>query len=195
MDAALHIDYNATPITDFLNNDSLPGGAATKQQINRIIPQVYNAKLATGVARQTNVHIGDHAEYGSSHKIYAWGEPDSMRRLKVLPRDTYVPGNLYGEVWEVIWTRKHVWRHYYTVEYPCMKSGPLGPYLGTCTRREYNEMTAIDTRVDKVTVTLETKENSKTSIRLDHAGSTLSTSNDVVKAFTSKGCGICSHTY
>ncbi|MCD4768450.1 MAG: hypothetical protein K8R34_18360, partial [Methanosarcinales archaeon] len=59
-------------------------------------------------------------------------------------------------------------------------------YMGTCTRTEYNEMTAIDTRVDKVAVTLKAKENSKTSIRLDHAGSTLSTSNDVVKAFTSK---------
>ncbi len=186
LDAALHIDYNATPITDFLNNDSLPGGAATKQQINRITPQVYNAKLATGVARQTDVHIGDHEGYGSSHKIYAWGEPDSMRRLKVLPRDTYVPGNLYGEVWEVIWTRKHVWRHYYKVEYDCMKSGPLGPYLGTCTRREYNEMTAIDMRVDKVAVTLKANENSKTNTRLDYEGTILSTSNDVVKAFTSR---------
>ncbi|MCD4808578.1 MAG: hypothetical protein K8R17_01620, partial [Methanosarcinales archaeon] len=186
LDEALHFDYNATPITDFLNNDALPGGSSTRQQINKIIPQVYNARLATGVARQTDVDIGAHDGYSSNHKTYSWGEPDNMKRLEVLPRDTYVPGNLYGEVWEVTWTRKHVWRHYYTVEYACMKSGPLGPYMGTCTRTEYNEMTAIDTRVDKVAVTLKAKENSKTSIRLDHAGSTLSTVNDVVKAFTSK---------
>jgi hypothetical protein len=182
MDAALHIDYNATPITDFLNNDSLPGGAATRQQINKIIPQVYNAKLATGVARHTNVHIGDHVGYSSSHKIYPWGEPDSTRRLEVLPRDIYVPGNLYGEVWEVIWTRKHVWRHYYWVNYVCM----IGGIPSICQRREYNDMTAIDTRTDRVTVTLMAKENSKTNIWLDFAGSTVSTSNDVVKAFTSR---------
>ncbi|NOR60344.1 MAG: hypothetical protein GQ469_06920 [Methanosarcinales archaeon] len=186
MDEALHFDYNATPITDFLNNDSLPEGSATRQQINKIIPQVYNAKLVTGVARQTDVDIGAHDGYSSNHKTYSWGEPDNMKRLEVLPRDTSVPGNLYGEVWEVTWTRKHVWRHYYTVEYPCMKSGPLGPYLGTCTRREHNEMTAIDTRVDRVAVTLQAKENSKTNTRLDYDGSTLSTVNDVVKAFTSR---------
>jgi len=186
MELATHFDFNATPITDLLNNDSLPGGSSTRQQINKIIPQVYNAKLATGVARHTDVDIGDHKGYNSNHKTYGWGEPDSMKQLEVLPMDTYVPGNLYGEVWEVTWTRKHVWRHYYKVEYECMKSGPLGPYLGTCTRTEYNEITAIDTRVDKVAVTLKAKENSKTSISLDYNGSTLSTRNDVVKAFTSK---------
>jgi len=186
LEEALHFDYNATPITDFLNNDSLPGGSSTRQQINKIIPQVYKSKLATGVARQTDVDIGAHQGYNSNHKTYSWGEPDSMKRLEVLPRDTYVPGNLYGEVWEVTWTREHVWRHYYTVTYPCMKSGPLGSYMGTCTRREHNEMTAIDTRVDKVAVTLKAKENSKTNTRLDYEGTILSTRNDVVKAFTSK---------
>ncbi|KAF5419445.1 MAG: hypothetical protein C5S45_06505 [Candidatus Methanocomedens sp.] len=186
LDEALHFDYNATPITDLLNNDSLPGGSATRQQINKIIPQVYKTKLATGVARQTNVDIGAHKGYNSNHKTYSWGEPDNMRRLEVLPRDTSVPGNLYGEVWEVTWTRKHVWRHYYTVKYPCMKTSPLGPYMGICYRREYNEMTAIDTRVDKVVVTLKAEENSKTNTHLDYDGSTLSTGNDVVKAFTSR---------
>ncbi|MCD4767473.1 MAG: hypothetical protein K8R34_13270 [Methanosarcinales archaeon] len=182
----LQFDFNATPITDLLNNDSIPEGSSTRNQINKIIPQVYKTRLATGVARHTDVDMGGHSGYNSSHRIYGWGEPDNMRRLEVLHRDTYVPGNLYGEVWEVTWTRKHVWRHYYTVEYPCMKTGPLGPYMGTCTRTEYNEMTAIDTRVDKVAVTLQAKENSKTSISLDYDGSTLSTRNDVVKAFTSR---------
>ena len=112
----------------------------------------------------------------SIYEIYGWGEPDNMRRLEVLPRDTYVPGNLYGEVWEVTWTRKHVWRHYYKVKYDCEKTRTYSctdsegnpdtcteTYIGTCTRTEYYEMTAIDTRVDKVAVTLKAKENSKTS--------------------------------
>jgi len=178
MDEALHFDYNATPITDLLNNDSLPSGSATRQQINKIIPQVYSTRLATGVARQTDVDIGAHKGYESNHKTYSWGEPDNMTQLDILPRDTYVPGNLYGEVWEVTWTRKHVWRHYYIVSYACS--------TGTCTRIEYNEMTAIDTRVDTVAVTLKANENSKTSIRMYYDRSTLSTVNDVVKAFTSK---------
>jgi hypothetical protein len=199
LERAQHFDYNATPITDLLNNRSLPEGSAVSQQINRLIPQVYNTELATGVARQTSEDIGAHKGYDSSHKIYDWSEPDSMRRLDVLPGDTYVPGNLYGEVWEVIWTREHVWRHYYEVEYDCIKtrsypcSDAMGnpsictePYMDTCIRTEYNEMTAIDTRVDRVAITLKANENSKTSIRLDHAGSTLSTCNDVVKAFTAR---------
>jgi len=199
MELAAHFDYNATPITDLLNNDSIPEGSATRQLINKIIPQVYKAKLATGVARQKNEDIGAHDGYESSHKIDGWGEPDSMKQLEVLPRDTNMPGNLYGEVWELTWTREHVWRHYYIVEYDCEKTRKIlytdsegnsatrtETYWGTCTRTEYNEMTAIDTRVDRVAVTLKAKENSKTSIRLDYADTSLSTVNDVVKAFTSR---------
>ena len=198
MELAAQFDFNATPITDLLNNDSIPEGSSTTKQINKIIPQVYKTRLATGVARQTNVEMGAHKGHNSSHKKYGWGEPDNMRRLEVLPRDTYVPGNLYGEVWEVTWTRKHVWRHYYEVKYscektetyPCMDNGTPATctrtYMGTCTRTEYYEMSTNDTRVDRVAVTLKAKENSKTSISLDYADTTLSTVNDVVKAFTSK---------
>ena len=67
-----------------------------------------------------------------------------------------------------------------------MKTGISGSYIGTCTRTEHNEMTAIDTRVDKVAVTLKANENSKTSIRMNYNRSNLSTVNYVVKAFTSK---------
>ncbi|MBA1341260.1 MAG: hypothetical protein C5S40_03890 [ANME-2 cluster archaeon] len=199
MELAAQFDFNATPITDFLNNDSLPGGSSARQQINKIIPQVYNAKLATGVARHTSVDMGGHNGYESSHRIYGWGEPDNMKRLEVLPRNTFVPGNLYGEEWEVTWTRKHVWRHYYIVKYACEKTRTYPctdangnattcteTYMGTCKRTEYNETTTNDTRVDRVTVTLKANENSKTSIRLDYTDTTLSTVNDVFKAFTSK---------
>ena len=90
-------------------------------------------------------------------------------------------------------------RHYYEVEYSCEKTRTYPctdangtpdtcteTYIGTCTRTEYYEMATNDTRVDRVAVTLKAKENSKTSISLDYNGSTLSTRNDVVKAFTSK---------
>jgi len=184
LEEAQHFDYNATPITDFLNNDSIDsidsilGVSKVRQQIDNITSQVYSTKLATGVARQTTETIGAHEGYESSHHIDPWGEPDSMKKIRPLPRDTYVPGNLFGEEWEVTWTREHVWRNYYTVVYPCP--------TGICTRIEYKDMTAIDTRVDNVVVTLKAKENSKTSIHLDYNGTTSSTKNDVVKAFTSK---------
>ncbi|MCK4929375.1 MAG: hypothetical protein KAR76_06525, partial [Methanosarcinales archaeon] len=55
-----------------------------------------------------------------------------------------------------------------------------------CRRTEYDEMSTIDTRVDRVTIRLKAKENSKTSIGLDYASSTLSTSNDVFNAFSSR---------
>jgi len=145
------------------------------------------------------VDIGAHDGHESSQRIDSWGEPDNMRRLEVLPGDTYVPGNLYGEVWEVTWTRKHIWRHYYVVSYACKKTRDISytdsegksatrteSYWSTCYRTEHNEMTAIDTRVDKVSITLKAKENSKTSISLDYEGAILSTRNDVVKAFTSR---------
>ena len=119
------------------------------------------------------------------YEIYGWGEPDNIKRLEVLPRDTYVPGNLYGEVWEVTWTREHVWRHYYIVEYDCEKTRTYPctdangnattcteTYIGTCTRTEYYEMATNDTRVDRVAVTLKAKENSKTSICLDYTDTT-----------------------
>ena len=67
--------------------------------------------------------------------------------------DEYGHGNLYGEVWEVTWTRKHIWWHYYNVEYECEKTeydctdsegNPdtcTETYMDTCTRTEHNEMT------------------------------------------------------
>ncbi len=199
MDAALHIDYNATPITDFLNNDSLPDGSAVKGQIQDIIPQVYSTTLATGIDRQVTIVLGNHDGYESSHRTGSWGEPDSMSQVGTVPRDADVPGNLYGEIWEATWTREHVWRHYYKVEYDCEKTREVSctdsegnpdtcteTYMDTCTRTEHHEMATNDTRVDTVAVTLKAKENSKTSISLDYTDTTLSTVNDVVKAFTSK---------
>ena len=200
MEEAMSFDYNATPITDFLNNDSLLDGSVVRQQIAAIIPQVYKTSLATGVARQTNVEYGAHNGYKTSHRIYDWGEPDSMRKVGTISMDTYVPGNLYGEIWEASWTREHVWRHYYIVKYPCLKTRTYvcgvdeegntvtctEEYWDVCRRTEYDEMSTIDTRVDRVTIRLKAKENSKTSIGLDYAGSTLSTSNDVFNAFSSR---------
>jgi hypothetical protein len=199
MDAALHLDYNATPITDFLNNNSLPDGSAVRGQILDIIPQVYSTTLATGIDRQVTTIPGDHDGYESSHRIGSWGEPDSMNQMGTVSRDADVPGNLYGEIWEATWTREHVWRHYYIVEYACEKTRKVSctdsegnpdtcteTYMDTCYRTKHNEMTTIDTREDRVTVTLNAKENSKTSIQLNYAGTTISTGNDIDDAYTSK---------
>ena len=208
LDAALHFDYNATPITDFLNNDSLPDGSAVKSQIQDIIPQVYSTTLATGIDRQVTTVLGNHDGYESSHRIGSWGEPDSMSQVGTVSRDADVPGNLYGEIWEATWTREHVWRHYYVVEYACEKTREVSctdsegnpdtcteTYMDTCTRTEYNEMTTIDTREDRVTVTLNAKENSMTSIPLNYAGTTISTDNDIDDAYTSKDVDyVATHT-
>jgi hypothetical protein len=104
-----------------------------------------------------------------------------------VPKDTCVPGNLYGEIWKVTWTRDHVWRHAYEVEYACMKPlpGPAPFYWDTCYRTEYDYMTTIDTRVDIVTITLQAKENSFTNINLNYADTVLSTRNDVDDAYSS----------
>jgi hypothetical protein len=122
-----------------------------------------------------------------------------MTLISQVPRDNYVPGYLYGETWGVTWTRIHVWRHYYIVYYPCKKTreyeceGPDGnmttcteEYWDTCSRTEYYEINTNDTREDTVTITIKSKENSRTSIPLDYAGTTLSTMNDVDKAYTSR---------
>ena len=199
MELAAHFDYNATPITEFLNNDSMPDGSAVRSQIQEIIPQVYSTTLATGIDRQVTTVLGNHDGYDSNHWTGSWGEPDSMSQVGTVPRDIDVPGNLYGEIWEASWTREHVWRDYYVVYYSCEKTRTYpctdsegNPdtctevYWDTCSRTEYNEMTTIDTRNDRVTVTLKAKENSKTSIPLNYAGTTLSTMNDIDGAYTSK---------
>jgi len=193
-DRARQFDINATPITDYLNNGSENSFAA--QQIRIVIPQVYSAALTTGVARQTTQTEGAHEGYESSHSVDSWGEPDSMSLVGTVPRDDAVPGTLYGEIWDVTWTRSHVWRHYYTVYYDCSYtetydcSGEDGEPATcsrfvekTCSRTEYNEMTTTDTRVDRVTITLKTQENSNTNIPLKFRGRALSSRNDVVRPF------------
>lgn len=200
MEMAMNFDYNATPVTDFLNNDSLPGGSEVTTQINTVIPQVYDTKLATGISRSKRIELRDHAGYETDHYIYDWGEPDTMTLISQVPRDNYVPGYLYGETWGVTWTRMHVWRHYYIVYYPCKKTreyeceGPDGnmttcteEYWTICSRTEYYEINIIDTREDTVSITIKSKENSRTSIPLDYAGTTLSTMNDVDTAYMSRG--------
>ena len=154
MEKSLHIDFNATPIMDFLNNDSIVGGSDVSKLIEMVIPQVYSTSLATGIERQTSLDMGEHEGYEASYNVGEWGEPDSMEQIDLVPKDAYVPGNLYGEIWRVTWTREHVWRHAYEVEYSCMKPLPLGGfYVDTCYRTEYDYMTTIDTRVDIVTIT------------------------------------------
>ncbi len=191
---AKQFDINATPITDYLNNGSSNSFAA--QKIRSIVPQVYSTGLVTGVARETTQTEGAHDGYESSHSIEGWGEPDSMSLIGTVPRENNVPGVLYGEIWDVTWTRTHVWRHYYTVYYECTKtktvpcSGSDGKpstctieYTTTCSRTEYNEMTTTDTRADRVTITLKAQENSRTSIQMNYRGDALSSKNDIVKPF------------
>jgi hypothetical protein len=56
-------------------------------------------------------------------------------------------------------------------------------------------MTTVDTREDRVTITLKAKENSKTSIQLNYAGTTISTGNDIDDAYTSKDVDyVAAHT-
>lgn len=199
LEAARSFDYNVTPVTDLLNNDSLPGGSEVKALIQKTIPQVYDTRLATGINRSKRITPGNHTGFETDHHIYDWGEPDTMILISQVPGDNDVPGNLYGETWGVTWTRKHVWRHYYTVYYRCKKireyecEGPDGnvttcteEYWTTCSRIEYNETTTVDTREDTVTITIRSKENSRTSINLDHAGTTLSTMNDIDRAYASR---------
>ena len=194
-DRARQFDINATPIMDYLNNGS--DGSIAAQQIRLVIPQVYSAELATGVERDVSETYGQHEGYESSESVENWGEPDSMNLIGSVQRESTVPGVLYGEIWEVTWTRSHVWRHYYTVEYECMKtrtyecSDDMGnpstcteEYVDTCTRTEYYEMTTTDTRVDRVTITLKALTNSRTSITMHYRGGTRSSKNDVVEPFT-----------
>ena len=188
---AASFDYNATSIMEYLNNESQPGGSIVTKLIRRVLPEVYSTTLATGVARQVTEIEGMHNGFETSHSVEDWGEPDSMTKTGVVPRDSSVPGSLYGEIWEVKWTRNHVWRHYYIVYYackktrsvPCTKNGKPSTcseeYTDTCSRTEYNEMSTTDTRVDVVAITLKAMENSKINIPLNYAGRALSSSNDL----------------
>lgn len=153
-------DFNITLITRYLNNDSKPGGSIVEKEIRTIIPQVYSTKLATGVARQISQTDGAHSGYEESYNVDAWGEPDRMAKTGIIAKDSYVPGNLYGETWELAWTRNHVWRHTYYVTESCGKDC-------TMTVPRYNYMTTVDSRVDKVAITLKALENSNINIYFD----------------------------
>ncbi|HMB46541.1 MAG TPA: hypothetical protein VKL21_12050, partial [Candidatus Methanoperedens sp.] len=169
-------DFNITIITDYLNNNSKQGGSIVNREIKTVIPQVYSASFATGVARVVFENPGDHSGYEESYSIDAWGEPDSMTQTGTIPGDSYVPGNLYGETWELTWTRNHVWRHTYWVTESCGEK---------CTMQvpHYNYMTAQDSRMDKVAITLKAIENSNTNIDLDFAGRSLASKNDLYGTF------------
>jgi hypothetical protein len=74
---------------EFMNNDSLDGGCEVNNMIEMVIPQVYNASLATGVERDTTLESGDHDGYEESYSIAQWGEPDSMEQIDTLVIDEY----------------------------------------------------------------------------------------------------------
>jgi hypothetical protein len=172
-------DFNITLITDYLNTGSKPGGSIVNTEIKTVIPQVYGTKLATGVARQTSQIEGSHGGYEESYNIDAWGDPDSMTKTGIIAKDSYVPGNLYGETWELRWTRNHVWRHTYYVTESCGKD---------CTRTvpRYNYMTAVDSRMDKVAITLKAIENSYINIYFDFAANYFSSKNNLYGTYDPK---------
>ncbi|MCX9078621.1 MAG: hypothetical protein OIN84_11680, partial [Candidatus Methanoperedens sp.] len=172
-------DFNTTVITDYLNNDSKPGGSIVNKKIRAVIPQVYSTLFATGVARQTTDYPGSHDGYEESDSTEDWGEPDSMTQTGTIAKDSYVPGNLYGETWELTWTRNHVWRHTYWVTESCGKD---------CTKQvpHYNYMTTTDSRMDRVAITLKAVENSNTNINLDFVGKSLASKNDLFGTYASK---------
>ncbi|KAB2948082.1 MAG: hypothetical protein F9K14_02190 [Candidatus Methanoperedens sp.] len=172
-------DFNTTVITDYLNNDSKPGGSIVNKKIRAVITPVYSTLFATGVARQTTDYPGSHDGYEESDSTEDWGEPDSMTQTGTIAKDSYVPGNLYGETWELTWTRNHVWRHTYWVTESCGKD---------CTKQvpHYNYMTTTDSRMDRVAITLKAVENSNTNINLDFAGKSLASKNDLSGTYVSK---------
>ena len=193
---AMMYDYNATPFTNHLNSASVQSASIASLQIQEIIPQVYSTKLATGVARQTTVERGAHEGYESSYSEAGYGEP-SRNRIGFIVRDSYVPGNLYGEIWDVIWTQQHVWRHYYTVYVSCTLTRIIScpgqdgkpstcteTYTDTCSREEYTEMTTTDRREDRVTITIIAKENSNTNVQLNYSRMTLSSKNDIHEVYS-----------
>jgi hypothetical protein len=172
-------DFNITLITNYLNNGSKPGGSIVNKEIKTVIPQVYNTKFATGVARLTSENGGSHSGYEESYRIDAWGDPDSMTKTGVIAKDSYVPGNPYGETWELAWTRNHVWRHTYWVTEPCGEDCTQSvPY--------YQYVTAIDSRVDKVAITLKALENSNTDIYFNFAANHFSSKNDLYGTYDPK---------
>jgi hypothetical protein len=149
------------------------------KEINIVIPQVYSTKLATGVARQTSQTQGSHGGYEESYRIDSWGDPDSMTKTGVIAKDSYVPGNLYGETWELTWTRNHVWRHTYWVTESCGEECTMEvPY--------YQYMSAVDSRVDKVAITLKALENSNTDIYFDFAANYFSSKNNLFGTYDPK---------
>ncbi|MCE8429627.1 MAG: hypothetical protein J5U19_14730 [Candidatus Methanoperedens sp.] len=176
---AKQFDINATPIIEYLNNDSIPSGSIVKKQILTIIPEVYSAKLSTVVDRQTTQITGSHDGYESSDRVEEWGEPDTMELIEIFPEEKTVPGNLNGEKWKGTWRRTHFWRHYYMVHYSCI----VAEVESTCSRQEYNEMTTTDIRIDVVSIFLRAKENSGTDIHLNYANKHLSSLNDVDNVF------------
>ena len=172
-------DFNITLITNYLNNGSKQGGSIVNKKIKTVIPQVYSTQLATGVARQTSETQGSHGGYEETYRIDAWGDPDSMAKTGIIAKDSYVPGNLYGETWELAWTRNHVWRHTYYVTESCGEGCTMMvPY--------YQYMTAIDSRVDKVAITLKALENSNTNIYFDFAANYFSSKNNLYGTYDAK---------
>jgi hypothetical protein len=176
---ATKIDYNATPVMKYLNNESRPGGSIVYNKIKEIISRVYGTKLATGVARQTSETQGSHSGYEESYSIEPWGEPDSMTKTGIIAKDSSVPGNLYGETWVLAWTRNHVWRHTYYVTVSCGKGC-------TTTVPRYNYMTAVDSRVDNVAITLKALENSNIDIYFDFSRLRHNSKNDVYGTYDPK---------
>ncbi|KAF5426031.1 hypothetical protein C5S42_08850, partial [Candidatus Methanomarinus sp.] len=81
LEEGMHFDFNATPIMEFMNNDSLVGGCEVNNMILSVIPQVYSASLATGVERDTTLEPGEHGGYETSYNVGLWGEPDSMEQI------------------------------------------------------------------------------------------------------------------
>ena len=174
-------DFNITLITDYLNNGSKPGGSIVYKEIKIVIPKVYNTTFSTGVARQTSETQGSHGGFEESYSIDAWGEPDSMTPTGIIPKDSYVPGNLFGETWELSWTRNHVWRHTYWVTESCGKECTMQvPY--------YQYMSTVDSRVDRVAITLKAlvNSNTETDINFDFSGYRFSSKNDVYGTYDPK---------
>jgi hypothetical protein len=135
-----------------------------------------------------------HNGFETSHFVEDWGEPDSMTQTGVIPVDSFVPavftGDMGGQMDEEPCVEALLYRVLCMQEdrsVICTKNGKPSKcsveYWDTCSRTEYNEMTTTDTRVDVVAITLKAMENSKIDIPLNHAGRTLSSSNDLQKAY------------
>ncbi|MDL5503426.1 MAG: hypothetical protein QSU88_09440, partial [Candidatus Methanoperedens sp.] len=96
-------DFNITVITDYLNNNSNPGGSIVNRKIKAVIPQVYSTLFATGVARQTTEYLDRTQDMrkvtvlGTGANLTAWRRLERFQKIRMFQETCMVKhGNSHG---------------------------------------------------------------------------------------------------